>query len=65
MGQSQEASWLGQKPEISENFPNRAVAGSKLVGAKQQKNKQMLQTGRIEQRVDWGKNLKYREILKW
>ena len=38
-----------------EKSPNRSVAGSKRIGAKKQKFKQMLQTGRIEQRVSWGK----------
>ena len=32
MEQEQEASWLGQIPEIEENSPNGTRAGSKLVG---------------------------------
>jgi hypothetical protein len=38
MEQSQEASRLGQKPEIWGIPPNGAVTGSKWVGVKQQKS---------------------------
>ena len=41
--------------------PNRAVAGSKRIGVKQQKNKGMLQAGRIEQRVGWSKTAEKQE----
>ena len=55
IGQSQEASELEQNSRKSGKCSKPEELNKEWIGAKQQKIKQMLQTGRIEQRVDWSK----------
>ncbi len=62
IGQSQEANGLGQNNRKSSKCSKPEELHEERIGAKQQKIKQMLQTGRIEQRVSWSKNLKYGKI---
>ena len=48
-------SGLGQNNRKSSKCSKPEELRKEWIGAKQQKIKQMLQTGRIEQRVDWSK----------